>query len=187
MYNTGIYCSDKAVAYALLHDFERQSKVDYHDLAVTAMERIMGVTFPDDILPDMQKQGVLLRDGQATTKEVLAEESRVIAFARDGRGTCQPLRSPQGESEPNLKGLSAEQQAAVRHVWESPDRVALIRGGAGTGKTRMMRQAVAAIERPVVVLAPSADASRKTLRAEGFQDADTVARFLVDEKFQRGR
>ena len=127
-----------------------------------------------------------MRDGQATTKEVLAEEGRVIAFARDGRGTCRPLRSPHGQSEPNLKGLSAEQQAAVRHVWESSDRTVLVRGGAGTGKTWMMRQAVAGIEKPVVVLAPSADASRKTLRAEGFEDADTVARFLIDEKFQQG-
>jgi conjugative relaxase-like TrwC/TraI family protein len=177
--------ADKAVAYALLHHFERQSVVDYHDLAVTAMERSMGAALPDEILPEAKKQGVLVRDGQATTKEVLAEEGRVIAFARDGRGTCRPLRSPHGESEPNLKGLSAEQQAAVRHVWESPDRVLLIRGGAGTGKTRMMRQAVDGIEKPVVVLAPSADASRKTLREEGFQDADTVARFLIDEKFQQ--
>ena len=26
-----------------------------------------------------------------TTKEVLAEEAAVIAFARDGRGTCKPV------------------------------------------------------------------------------------------------
>jgi ATP-dependent exoDNAse (exonuclease V) alpha subunit len=160
--------------------------VDYHDLAVTAMERSMGTALPDDILPEARMQDVLLRDGQATTKEVLAEEGRVIAFARDGRRTCRSLRSPHGESEPNLKGLSAEQQAAVRHVWESPDRIVLIRGGAGTRKTRMMRQAVAGIDKPVVVLAPSADASRKTPREEGFQDADTVARFLIDERFQQG-
>ncbi len=177
--------ADKAVAYALQHHFERQSVVDYHDLAVTAMERSMGAALPEDILPETRKQGVLVRDGQATTKEVLAEEGRVIAFARTGRGTCRPLRSRHGQSEPDLKGLSAEQQAAVRHVWQSPDRVLLIRGGAGTGKTRMMRQAVAGIERPVIVLAPSADASRKTLRTEGFADADTVARFLIDEKFQQ--
>ncbi len=177
--------ADKAVAFAVQHHFERQSVVDYHNLAVTAMEHCMGRALPDDIMPEAQRQGVLLRDGQATTKEVLAEEGRVIAFARSGRGTCRPMGPSAGTAEPTLKGLSAEQRAAVRHVWQNSDRVALVRGGAGTGKTTMMRQAVAGIQRPVVVLAPSADASRKTLREEGFKDADTVARFLIDESFQQ--
>ena len=57
-------------------------------------------------------------------------------------------------------GLSDEQKAAVRHVWDSPDQVMLIRGGAGTGKTTMMTPALAKLGAPVVLLAPSADASR---------------------------
>jgi ATP-dependent exoDNAse (exonuclease V) alpha subunit len=81
--------------------------------------------------------------------------------------------------------LSPEQAAIVRHVHNSPDRVILIRGAAGTGKTHTMKKAIEGIDRPVVVLAPSAEASRGVLRKEGFAEADTVARFLIDEKFQQ--
>ena len=48
----------------------------------------------------------------------------------------------------------------------------------------MMKKAVAGIDRPVVVLAPSADASRGELREQGFQGAETVAQFLGKETMQ---
>ena len=229
--------AEKAVRFAIGHEFERQSVVDRHDLAITAMERCMGGAKPDEIMPEMQKQGVLLRNGEATTKEVLAEEARVIAFAREGRGTCREMgngagrkvhdfpsvathpaspdhatRSPElqavsapvrpdrtvqehqpvsrsmgsilNESEYVLNTLSPDQLRIARHVWDSTDRVILIRGAAGTGKTHTMRATIEGIDRPVVVLAPSAEASRGVLRREGFKDADTVARFLMDDDFQ---
>jgi conjugative relaxase-like TrwC/TraI family protein len=80
--------------------------------------------------------------------------------------------------------LSPSQQAAIRHVWHSRDRLILIRGAAGTGKTTLTRTALAGIDAPWVILAPSAEASRGVLRRDGFADADTLARFLADEKFQ---
>ena len=51
-----------------------------------------------------------------------------------------------------------------------------------------MQEAVEAIEAggtKVLAFAPSAAASRGVLRKEGFLDADTVAKLLVDEQFQR--
>ncbi|MFL4981938.1 MAG: AAA family ATPase, partial [Xanthobacteraceae bacterium] len=57
-------------------------------------------------------------------------------------------------------------------------------GGAGTGKTTMMRPALAHLGAPAVLLAPSSDASRGQLRKEGFSDADTVAAFLGAPKRQ---
>ena len=70
----------------------------------------------------------------------------------------------------------------------SSDRVIIINGAAGVGKTTMMREAVDAIEAggsKVFTFAPSADASRGVLASEGFENADTVARLLVDEKLQQ--
>jgi len=70
-----------------------------------------------------------------------------------------------------------------------------IRGAAGTGKTHLMRSTIAAIENgasdpngfysKVFVFAPSAQASRGTLRGEGFSNAETLERLFVDEKLQR--
>lgn len=63
----------------------------------------------------------------------------------------------------------------------------LVQGLAGVGKTTAQKAAAQGIEaagKKVIALAQSADASRGVLRKAGFKDADTIARFLTDEKFQ---
>ena len=122
----------------------------------------------------------------ATTRDVLAEERAVIDFAREGRGTCKPFARQHDEFQRDW--LNDAQKKAVKHIVESRDRIMLVRGAAGVGKTTMMQEAVEAIEATgtkVFAFAPSADASRGTLREAGFKDADTVARLLLDEKLQQ--
>ena len=137
------------------------------------------------------KQRPLIRsevDGRpmATTKEMLALEARLIDFAREGRGRCRPLGDP--ERPCSRDWFNDGQKAAVRHVLGSRDRVMIIRGVAGTGKTTLEQEigeALAEAGKPVVALAQSVKASREVLREEaGFADADTVARFLKDEEMQ---
>ena len=169
----------QAMDYAIPHHFQRNSVVDYHDLAVTAMERSMGGALPEEFEPEAERQGVLFEGGEATTRAVWDQEQRIIGFARGGKGVFGPLAAGQGDD--GLDGLSDEQKAAVRHVWDSTDQLMLIRGGAGTGKTTMMTPALARLGAPAVLLAPSSDASRGELRKEGFEDANTVAAFLGDE------
>ena len=77
------------------------------------------------------------------------------------------------------------------HVITSKDRVIAVRGGAGTGKTTMMKEAVRAIEGgsngslKVFAFAPSAEASRGVLRTEaGFGKAETVEALLQSPKLQ---
>ena len=175
---------EKAVAYALAHHFERNSVVDWHTLAATALERSLGAAVPEDFEPEARRQGVLIRGGEATTREVLAEEQRIIGFARAGRGVYQPLGEAREPSGAELPELSADQRTVVRHVWQCPDQVILIEGDAGTGKTDAMRVTIPGLDKPGVFLAPSASASRGTLREKGFANADTVARFLVDKPFR---
>ena len=141
------------------------------------------------LLEEFAKHGFVIaeRDGRqfATTPEVLAEEERMIAFARNGRGTCQALNG--NDHVFKRDWLNRGQVAAVLHVLNSRDRLIVIRGAAGVGKTSMMQEAVEGIEaggKKVFTFAPSADASRGVLRQEGFKDAETVARLLVDEKLQ---
>jgi conjugative relaxase-like TrwC/TraI family protein len=170
--------ADKAMALAIEHVFEKHSVVDWQELAIAAMQRSMGAALPDDMLPEAIKQGVLLKDGQVTTKEVLAEEQRIIAFARQGRGAMAPLKRTGLEDVKSDIALSKEQAAMVDHVLKCPDQAVLVIGDAGTGKTRSVRAAFAAIDRPIAIIAPSANASRGVLRDEGFKTADTVAAFL---------
>ncbi len=172
----------KAVEYAIGHMFERQSVVDVRRLYETAIRHGIGSVGPQDVAAEAQRQGLLVKGGLATTQQVLDQEEQVVSFARLGRGTCRPLGA--GASLP-VGGLSTEQKAIVRHIWESPDRVILIEGDAGTGKTDAMKVTIPGIDKAGVFLAPSASASRGTLREKGFKNADTIARFLVDGEFQQ--
>src|SRR4030095_9597626 len=84
--------------------------------------------------------------------------------------------------------LSIEQRKAVLHVLRSTDRVTAIRGGAGTGKTTMMKEAVVGVEtggQKGFAFVPSAEASRGVLRLDaGFADAETVEALLQSSKLQ---
>jgi ATP-dependent exoDNAse (exonuclease V) alpha subunit len=58
---------------------------------------------------------------------------------------------------------------------------------AGSGKTTLMKEAVDKIEqtgKKVTVVAPTAQASRGVLKEEGFENAETVAKLLVDKRLQ---
>ena len=179
-----------ALDYACRHLFERNSVVAERKILAEMLRAGLGRFALPEAEAAVRQSNLIVREvnGQrlATTAEVLAEEGKLIAFARDGRGCCRPL-GPAGYT-PRRDWLNADQTAAVKHVLTSPDRVMLIRGAAGAGKTTLMQEAVEAIERGgrrVFTFAPSADASRGVLRREGFADADTVARLLVDQELQQ--
>lgn len=79
-----------------------------------------------------------------TTDEVLREEERMIALAREGRLACRPLGH--GEYEIEARFLNEQQRAAVQQIWDSPDRAMILRGGAGVGKTTLLKEAVAGLQ-----------------------------------------
>ena len=107
---------------------------------------------------------------------MLDQEQRIIGFAREGKGTFRPLAPGRTDG---LDGLSDEQKAAVRHVWNSTDRVMLIRGGAGTGKTTMMKPGAGPPRRPGRAAGPLLRrVARQAAGGWAFKDANTVAAFL---------
>ncbi|MBS0264479.1 MAG: relaxase domain-containing protein [Planctomycetes bacterium] len=180
--------AEAAMTYAIAHAFERESVVPLTTIEVAAMERSMGTALPEDIERQVKEQGLLIRDGKATTKDVLDEERKVIGFARGGRGACRSLAPGMGEPESRDVKLSAEQKQAIRHIWESKNKVMMVRGIAGVGKTTAMRLAADGIEqhgRKVLALAQSSDASRRVLRDNGFADAETIAMFLENKSMQK--
>lgn len=185
----------RAVEYATHHSFERKSVIDERRLIAEALKAGVGQATVEQVTRQVEASDLIRaeRNGRrmVTTRELLSEEKQVTRFPREGRGTCAPFA---GSCDAfNRDWLSEEQKQAVRHIVTSRDRVILMRGAAGAGKTSLMQETVEHIEAggtKVVALAPSASASRGTLREAGFKDADTVARFLLDEKMQeqaRGR
>jgi conjugative relaxase-like TrwC/TraI family protein len=180
--------AETAMRFAVAHGFERSSVQPVPRLLEMALRHGVGRVTVEAVRAALGRPDLLVREyhGErlATTREVLAEEARVLRFARTGRGAFRPLVP---DSRSVSAALSVGQRAAVEHVWRSPDRVVLVRGVAGSGKTTLMSECVAGITgsgTAVVVLAPTANAGRGVLRREGFADADTVSRFLVDTRFQ---
>lgn len=179
-----------AAARAVEHCLERASVVAERTLLAEALRQGVGKASCATIEGWIGRQAVVRgeRGGRTlvTTPEVLEEETRMLAFARRGRGACPSLAAHGDRCSPDT--LNEDQRAALRHVLTSRDRVILVRGAAGTGKTTMMREAIAALEAAghrVMTFAPSAGASRGVLRAEGFASADTVARLLLDPAMRR--
>ncbi len=172
------------------HSFVREAVVPERKLVTEALKRGLGAVTVEGVSQELANRPLIRSDvdgrQMATTKEMLALESTLIAFAREGRGRCRPLGDP--ERPCSRDWFNDGQKAAVRHVLGSRDRVMIIRGAAGTGKTRSNRRSARLWPKPgvpVVALAQSVKASREVLRQEaGFAKADTVARFLKDEQMQ---
>lgn len=188
---TASVTAEQAREHAAQHHFERASVVDERTFLRTALRYGVGSVSIGAAHDELQSSSLLRkpRDERTfvTSREVLHEEQLLLAYARDGRGTCKPLTTKDQTVQRTF--LSVEQQAAVRHVWSSTDRVTAIRGAAGVGKTTLMMETVEGIEahgKRVFTFAPSAQASRGVLRQEGFAKAETVAKLLQDEKLQRG-
>lgn len=171
------------INFALAHCFERTSVMPEKRVIESALRFAIGKTGADTDSIDKafktDKRIIRIKNGVTifcTTQEVLAEEQHMITLAISGKGQMLPLYN----TSPALT-LTGEQKDAVTHVLTTADFVSIIEGRAGTGKTTLMKEAVRMIEaagRRVIVVAPTAQASRGVLRDEGFKDAETVAKLL---------
>jgi conjugative relaxase-like TrwC/TraI family protein len=180
-----------AVDHAIGHCFVRDAVVPERRLMTEALKRGLGAVTVRGVAKELAARPLIRsrvedRD-MATTREMLALESKIVSFARDGRGRFRPMGSP--DRKVSRTWLNDEQKAAVRHVLASRDRVMLIRGVAGTGKTTLeeeIGEALVEAGKPVVAIAQSVKASREVLREKPvFASADTVARFLKDTQMQQ--
>jgi conjugative relaxase-like TrwC/TraI family protein len=175
---------EPAMSFAIGKEFYHHSVVPYENLAITAMERGMGTVLPDQIEPEARRQGVLFKNGEVTTADVLAEEHAIIGMARAGRGTLRPLAPDHTLIRTWLDG---GQKRLVGQVLTLPDKYMLVRGPAGAGKTTALeelRDQFHAAGRRVIAIAQSGGASRGVLRDAGFKDAETIATFLGNKDMQ---
>ena len=122
-----------------------------------------------------------------TTREVMHEESEMLAIVEAGRGRLREIGCGSSWKPDSPIGLSEEQAAAVEHVLRSRDLVIEVRGAAGAGKTTMLQEVVRAIaglsRKDVMVFAPSSSAV-EVLKKEGFKASDTVQRLMKSSFLQ---
>lgn len=179
----------EAVDYALEHSFEKEAAVRERKVLADAI--LYGIEANDvaSIRAELDRRE-LIRQGTdesaiLTTKALQDEERAILEFAKTGRGSAKPLAAKHRIAR---EWLSDEQQSAVRELLSSPDRLQVIRGAAGVGKTTSMQEAVEAIEnagKHVAVMAPGTEAAYDVLRDKDGFDATTIAAFLHDEERQK--
>ena len=169
----------QAIAHAVAHVFERKSVAWEHELLEAALAHGHGqVELPK--LKEVLRQSpeLVATEKGYSTREILMTELALIAAVTDGKSAVAPLRYDYRPAD----WLSTDQQAAIRHVLQSADRITGIRGLAGTGKTTALRELNAACDRAGYSLrfcAPTA-AATDVLRKEGFHSV-TLETFLRED------
>lgn len=180
----------RSVEHAIQHSFERASVMPTRKVLAESYRYAMGevnmtVQGIDGALKAHETLIHLKDAGRdvVTTETVLKEERYMVSLAKEGIGAVKPLYA----EIPQIN-LDGQQKEAVMDVLTNRNRVSIIRGAAGSGKTRLMTEAVSKMKqagKTVTVLAPTAQASRGVLKDEGFDGAETVAKFLIDKDLQQ--
>ncbi len=186
---TALISEHDCVDYAIDHSFERASVIAERRLLETALRHGIGDerTTSENILKAVEadKRLIKVKDRNRwsmTTKEVLREEKAMVDLARQGKGQIKPLYKEAPEMD-----LSGQQANAVAHILTTSHRVSIVMGAAGTGKTKLLQTAEKIISKAgkkVIIVAPTAEASKGVLVADGFRNATTVTKLLTDKEMQ---
>jgi conjugative relaxase-like TrwC/TraI family protein len=172
----------EAVQWAEEHLFDRNSVVLECQLWQEALGRARGESFSVSELKDFtQRRGYIrekARPREVTLREVLLREWEIVQTAKEGVGDCLPLVANPCPANPQLDG---EQRKALDALLRSTNGVSVFRGGAGTGKSLVLRELVEQLRqfgRGVVVLASQRQQVVEMEKA-GFPSPTTVANFLI--------
>ncbi len=190
--------STHAVSCAEEHLFDRRSIVHEHDLWRYALEFARGSTLT---LADLKRETsvrdyIRERDGRLTRKDVLSREWKIVQIAKNGVGHHAPFAASYAMDPADL---AEDQIRAFKALLASRDFVTLFRGGAGTGKSYVLREVQRAFDwagAETLVLAPQRqqvidlekDGLRHTQTVEALQrkSVPNGAVVVVDEAGQIG-
>jgi conjugative relaxase-like TrwC/TraI family protein len=179
----------EAVQWAEDHLFDRISVALECQLWQQALERGRGENFSLDELKKFTRQRPYIRNSErpaeVTLREVLVREMEIVQIVKDGAGNCRPLVEHSYTANPKLDD---EQRLALDALLRSTNAVSIFRGGAGTGKSFVLRELVEQVrhsDRRVVVLAPQRQ-QIVDMERDGFLSPTTVTSFLLKHELLEG-
>jgi conjugative relaxase-like TrwC/TraI family protein len=179
----------EAVQWSEDHLFDRNSVALECQLWQQALERGRGENFSVAELKEFTHQRPYIRNSErpaeVTLREVLLREVEIVQTVKDGAGNCRPLVECSYTTNPKL---DEEQRLALDALLRSTNAVSLFRGGAGTGKSFVLRELVERVRqsgRRVVVLAPQRQQVVAMEQAE-FPSPTTVTSFLLKHELVEG-
>jgi conjugative relaxase-like TrwC/TraI family protein len=179
----------EAVQWAEDHLFDRNSVVLECQLWQQALERGRGENLSITELKEFTRQRPYIRNperpNEVTLREVLLREMEIVQTVKDGVGNCRPLMEQPHVVNPKL---DEEQRLALDALLHSTNTVSLFRGGAGTGKSFVLRELVEQVRqssKPVVVLAPQRQQVVAMEQAD-FPSPTTITSFLLKREIVEG-
>ena len=179
----------ESVQWAEDHLFDRNSVALECQLWQQALEHGRGENFTVDELKEFTRRRPYIRNpehpNEVTLREVLQREMEIVQTVKDGAGNCQPMMEHSYTANPKL---DEEQRLALDTLLRSTNAVSLFRGGAGTGKSFVLRELVGHIRqsgRRVVVLAPQRQ-QIVDMERDGFPSPTTVTNFLLKRELIAG-
>lgn len=169
------------------HLFDRRSVVNEFELWQHALEQARGSAVPlDEVKAETARRDYLREpSGKLTRKDVLSREWRIVQQAKDGAGNHGPLAPV---TLADIGQLSADQEQALRQLLASRDFITVFRGGAGTGKSYVLRRLEKAMNRAgrqTCVIAPQRQQVIDLAR-DGFDRPQTIAEFLERNEMPEG-
>jgi hypothetical protein len=118
------------------------------------------------------------RPNEVTLREVLLREMEIVQIVKDEVGDCRPMVEHSHTANPKL---DEEQRLALDALLHSTNAVSLFRGGAGTGKSFVLRELVEHVwqsGKNVVVLAPQRQ-QVVAMEQANFPSPTTITSFLL--------
>lgn len=181
--------AERQLSLALDHYLERKSAVPEKIVLARAISKGIGAYSAKEVEKALAYRSDIVKAKRGnsniiTTKEMIRLEEANLEFAIQGRNSQRPINP---DFKPSNALLNKDQLNAVNHVLSSKDKVILVGGDAGVGKTTLMQsvnEGLQAAGKKMIAIAPSADASRGQLRDKGFENATTIADFLQNEQLK---
>ncbi|MEL6277104.1 MAG: AAA family ATPase, partial [Bacteroidota bacterium] len=177
-----------AVDRALEHALERNSTENTKKVIAYGTALGYGHLTVDQVEKELRSRDNVIYSTEhtiekLTTKELVAEEDRMIEMAVAGKGQFPALNK---DYIPQATYLNGQQQDAIKELLSSYDQTVILHGSAGVGKTTLLtevRKGAASAGRELIAVAPSSQASA-VLAEKGFQST-TVASLLTNKQLQQ--
>jgi conjugative relaxase-like TrwC/TraI family protein len=177
----------EATDYAEEHLFERKSVVNERILLREALIGGRGTVELDRLRQELERRvalGTLIRHkDEITSRDTLAMEAEFIHWARPDWDKYARM----GDERAISRSLKGEHREAVRKILRCRNRIIVLQGDAGTGKTNSLREVLKGIEAAggaAFACAPSSKATAE-LREELTPEAETIQYLLVNRHLQQ--
>lgn len=170
----------EAVDRAIEHWEERNCAFPEKRVIATALSMSYGSLLPEDIESELKSRPNIIRKDIDTittmaTKEMVYAENYMMNLAIEGKGQSKVAV----KDIPTFSHLNKQQNKAFKEMVESSDMLHLFKGGAGVGKTtvlKCLRDFYTKTGQSFFAVTPSSQAA-ELLREDGFE-ANTIAALL---------